>query len=195
MQVIQPNLTLITQTYPHWLRKGLQPGLKCAQTYQHGTSVTSDQESICDTASGRRGEATLTRVAASVSWNDGEERIQVEAIHSIQLKKKKNSIKFKIYFFSLNFFFFFNHSSGDTPGRGTHGQPCPLLPFSQVSLAQTGERLILPRTLIPLSYKAVGERQISPSPPLSGTEGEKLYLEIYICAYIYILYIYIYVCL
>ena len=52
-------------------------------------------------------------------------------------------------------FFFFYHSSGDTPGRGTHSQLCLLLPFSQVSLAQIGEGLIPPTTLIPLSYKAV----------------------------------------
>lgn len=50
-----------------------------------------------------------SRVAARilvVSWIDGEKRIQAETIHSIQLEKK-NSIKFKIYFFSLNHFFFF----------------------------------------------------------------------------------------
>ena len=56
------------------------------------------------TASGRREEATLIRVAARCLGLTGRKGYRLKPC--IQLKKK-TSIKFKIYFFSLNDFFFF----------------------------------------------------------------------------------------
>lgn len=90
-----------------------------------------------------------------VSWIDGEKGIQAETIHSIQLEKKKTSIKFKIYFFSLNHFFFLTILQGIPQERDPWPAPVSYC-HSPSELGTVWGGADSPRTLIPLSYKVVG---------------------------------------